>query len=279
MFNELKKINERPEPFEFITTEVLWNDPHISKNMLDTHLNAELDLASRRMAFIEKSVVWIVSRFILGEDTRVCDFGCGPGLYTIRLAQKGAKVTGLDFSERSIRYARNAAKEKGLTVEYVQTNYLDFETDEKFDLITLIYCDFCALSPEQRRQLLQKFSTMLTEGGAILFDVCAEAMFAQREERTAYASSLDGGFWSAADYFGFVNSFKYADAKVTLDKYTIIEASRTWQVYNWLQYFRPKTLRVEIEACGLQVVELLGNVAGAPYDDTGTEFAVVVQRK
>ncbi len=129
MFNELKKINERPEPFEFITTEVLWNDPHISKQMLETHLKEDVDLASRRMTFIEKSVAWIVHRFAVSEGTRVCDFGCGPGLYTIRLAETGAKVTGLDFSERSIAYARNAAQEKGLAIDYVLTNYLDYETD------------------------------------------------------------------------------------------------------------------------------------------------------
>ncbi len=70
MFNELKKINERPEPFEFITTEVLWNDPHISKQMLETHLNEDVNLASRRMTFIEKSVAWIVDRFAVSEGTR-----------------------------------------------------------------------------------------------------------------------------------------------------------------------------------------------------------------
>ena len=279
MFNELKKINERPEPFAYITTEVLWNDPHISKHMLAAHLKEDVDLASRKMAFIEKSVAWIVSRFSLGEGMQICDFGCGPGLYTIRLAERGATVTGLDFSEHSIAYARNAAQEKGLAIEYVLTNYLAYETTEKFDLITMIYCDFCVLNPEQRSLLLKKFSFMLKDDGAILFDVCSENAFEKKDEIATYAHQLHGGFYSAEDYFGFMNTFKYADEKVMLDQYTIVEESRTWQVYNWLQYYNPEALTAAIEACGLQVVEQLGDVAGAPFDEAADEFAVIVQKK
>ena len=279
MFNELKKINERPEPFEFITTEVLWNDPHISKGMLETHLKEDIDLASRRMDFIDKSVEWITSHFSVSEGTRICDFGCGPGLYTIRLAQKGAKVTGLDFSERSIAYARNAASKKGLAIEYVLTNYLEYETTEKFDLITIIYCDLCALSPEQRKQLLTKFYSMLKDDGAILLDVGSEKAYEKLEETVLYAHRLHDGFYSAEDYFGFMNTFKYADEKVVLDQYTIVEEGRIWQVYNWLKYFSPETLTAEVVACGLQVVDLLGDVAGAPFDEAADEFAVIVKKQ
>lgn len=278
MFNELKKINERPEPFECITTEVLWNDPHISKQMLETHLKEDVDLASRKMAFIERSVAWITSRFSVGEGTRVCDFGCGPGLYTIRLAEKGAKVTGLDFSERSIAYAKKAAWEESLTIDYVLTNYLAYETSEEFDLITMIYCDFCVLNSAQRKLLLQKFHSLLKDDGAILFDVCSERAFEKREETVAYEYQPINSFWSAEEYYSFKNTLKYDDEKVILDKYTIVEEGRSWQVYNWLKYFTPKTLTIELEDCGLKVVELLGNVAGAPFDDTADEFAVIVKK-
>jgi 2-polyprenyl-3-methyl-5-hydroxy-6-metoxy-1,4-benzoquinol methylase len=38
------------------------------------------------------------------ESTEIADFGCGPGLYTEKLAERGATVTGIDFSENSIRH-------------------------------------------------------------------------------------------------------------------------------------------------------------------------------
>jgi hypothetical protein len=62
---------------------------------------------------------------------------------------------------------------------------------------------------------------------------------------------------------------------VTLDKHTIIEAERTWVVYNWLQHFSPDSLRTEFEAAGFEVAEFYGDVAGADYDEDGRDFAIV----
>ena len=54
MFEKLEKINERPKPFEFYTARDLWTDEHTSKQMLSLHLNEEIDVSSRNIAFVEK---------------------------------------------------------------------------------------------------------------------------------------------------------------------------------------------------------------------------------
>lgn len=102
MFETLKNLNIRPQPFEFYTADQLWTDDHISERMLAYHLDEEGDLSSRNAVFIDQSVDWMASYFCIAESTRIADFGCGPGLYTTRLARKQAQVTGVDFSKRSI---------------------------------------------------------------------------------------------------------------------------------------------------------------------------------
>ena len=104
MFNELKQMNEKPKPFEIYTAEELWTDEYTSKQMLNYHLNEDIDLSSRNRKFIEKSVEWILTHFSVNDNTRMMDFGCGPGLYTQRFANTGAKVTGIDFSKSSINW-------------------------------------------------------------------------------------------------------------------------------------------------------------------------------
>ena len=56
----------------------------------------------KQSSSIDRSVEWIASRFNIDRDSTIVDFGCGPGLYTPRLAKRGANVTGIDFSGRSI---------------------------------------------------------------------------------------------------------------------------------------------------------------------------------
>ncbi|WP_236622692.1 SAM-dependent methyltransferase [Methanococcoides methylutens] len=247
--------------------------------MLEYHLNRDVDLASRNSTFIKDSVEWMTDHFNIEKGTRICDFGCGPGLYTTRFAKKGAIVKGVDFSERSIRYARETASKNVLEIDHVLQNYLDFDTQESFDLITMIFCDFCALSPDQRKILLGKFYEFLDDDGSIFLDVCSISAFDQREETIAYGPYLMDGFWSANEYYGFMNTFKYGDEKVVLDKYTIIEESGTIEVYNWLQYYGLASIRKELEDIGFCVTEHYSNVSGVPYDPKSPEFAIVAKKK
>ncbi|GLS84557.1 class I SAM-dependent methyltransferase [Paraferrimonas haliotis] len=276
MFKQLLEINQRPKSFEFYTADELWTNEHTSKQMLEYHLNGAIDVSSKNSAFIDKAVDWMATHFQVQQGTAIADFGCGPGLYTTKLAEKGAVVTGIDFSKRSLSYAKQVAADKGLNIDYIQANYLDFETNEKFDLITMIMYDYCALSPQQRNTMLKKFKSMLKPNGSILFDVYSLNAFAQKSESSAYELNQLNGFWSADDYYCFVNTFKYEQEKVMLDKYTIIESAQTRTVYNWLQYFDERSLRNEIESAGLSIKQHYGDVAGSAYCTEASEFAVVV---
>jgi SAM-dependent methyltransferase len=246
--------------------------------MLAFHLDGNIDVSSRRLGFINRSVEWITAHFGCGAETRIIDFGCGPGLYAERFAQRQATVTGVDFSKRSIEYAQEVAARKGLNIHYVIQDYLEFETSDSFDLILMIMCDFCALSPTQRRVMLGKFLGMLKPGGALLLDVYSTAAFDQREETATYEVNLMDGFWSAYKYYGFLNTFKYEEERVVLDKYTLVERSGTRTVYNWLQYFSADELEREFVDAGFAIEAFYADVAGAPFDADGSEFAVVARK-
>ncbi|MDY7031638.1 MAG: class I SAM-dependent methyltransferase [Thermodesulfobacteriota bacterium] len=278
MFEELERINERPEPFQFYTASDLWTDEHTSKQMLSFHLNEAIDVSSRNAEFINRSVEWIASEFNIGSDSKIADFGCGPGLYAARLAKRGADVTGIDFSGRSIEYAKKVAAREQLNISYVKQNYLEFETEDRFDLVLMIMCDFCVLSPTQRKGLLSKFHKILKPSGSVLLDVYSLSAFKQREETATYEVNQLNGFWSQNRYYGFLNTFKYDEEKVVLDKYTIIELDRTRKVYNWLQYFAPEDIEREFIEAGFSVKGLYSDVGGNPYDRKSSEYAVIADR-
>lgn len=278
VFHELQRIKERPSVFSRLTTAALWTDPHISEQMLRFHLDGSIDLSSRKTEFIDASVAWITEAFHLTGQSRILDLGCGPGLYTNCLARVGVDVTGIDFSSRSIAYAREAAAQEGLRATYVNEDYLAWESSQRFDLITMIFCDYCALAPQQRLPLLHKIERLLEPEGAFLFDVCSLAALGARVESAEYAPSLMDGFWSPVPYFGFLNKFVYPEERVTLDKYEIVEADRTRTFYNWLQYFDPEAITAELDRAGLEAASVLGDVAGRPFEPSSSEFAIVARR-
>ena len=278
LFCVLESANKKPAVFSVYTAKELWTDEHTSEQMLAYHLNGEIDVSSRRTSFIDDSVRWMTECFDLSESGRIIDFGCGPGLYTSRFAHLGAEVCGIDFSSRSIAYAREFAAQNNLEISYTEADYLEYQPEDEFDLITMIMCDYCALSPTQRAAMLVKFNELLSDRGRIVLDVYSMNAFADKKEESMYEKNQLDGFWSAEPYYGIVNSFKYNREKVSLDKYTIIERNRQREVFNWLQYFTPEFLEQEASAAGLEIDEVYRDVAGNQYDSGATEFAVVMKK-
>ena len=279
IYETLERINRRPDVYSRYTADALWTSPDISEMMLRYHLDGDVDLASRRTDFIEASFAWMRDRFGLGPGVRVIDLGCGPGLYVSRLARTGAQVTGVDFSPRSIEYARERAQREGLDVDYRLGDYLALDIESGYDLATMIMCDYCALSPAQRGRLLRRVAELLKPGGRFLFDVYSLAYFETWDEMAAYGERLMDGFWSAQPYFGFQNTFRYEQEKVVLERYLIVERERQSEYFNWFQHYSLETLSAEVESAGLIVEDVYGDVAGEPFDPSLPEFAIVVRTR
>ncbi len=275
LFEELREIVHRPEPHACYTTPELWNDPHISKQMLTLHLDPDQGLASRTGAQVDASARWIAEHFRLGPESRVCDFGCGPGLFTERFAQQGAHVTGIDLSERSIAYARKVNEEKKLGIDYVLQNYLETDLQGPFDLITLIFCDFCVLSPGQRQTLLRTFKKLLAPQGHLLLDVITGNFYEDFPEQQSWEWYEQGGFWAQGPHHVLKKSFRYEDQRLLLDKYVVLESGRRRESYNWLQCFELEDLRREFAEAGLRIVAHYADVAGNPAEPGAKELAVV----
>jgi len=278
MFKQLKEINKKPKLFEFYTAEALWADTYRAQQMLFYHLNKELDLASRNAHFIQKSTNWIINQFNITTKSRIGDFGCAVGLYTTAFAKTGARVTGIDFSINSLEYAKEIARKQHLEINYVHKNYLEYDSNETYDLITMIMCDFCVLSPEQRKVLLSKFHKLLADDGSVLLDVQSLNAFDRLEESSSYELNHLNRFWAEDDYYAFVNTFKYPEENVSLDQYTIFEKDETYTVYNWFQYYSVETLKREFEEAGFTINAVYKNVAGEAYCDNESEFAVIVKK-
>ncbi|GAA4016117.1 class I SAM-dependent methyltransferase [Streptomyces marokkonensis] len=275
MFEELSSLNARPAIYSQVTTSDLWTDPHISARMLAAHLDPHVDLSSYRAEYLENVVDWLISRFHVRAGLRVADFGCGPGLYTTRLARTRADVTGLDLSSRSLDHAKSLAHADGLSVRYLEQDYLSYRDDARYDLTIMVMRDYCALTPDGRRALLHTVRAHLDSGGSFVFDVDSTAALADVREQATYAPSLMDGFWSDQPYFGFHNTYRYESERVSLDKFEIFEAERTRAYFNWVRYFTPDELTGDLLDAGFDEVEILGDLTGAPYNDEAPQFAAI----
>lgn len=276
----LKLINllmAPPEPFTPGESQ-FWDDPYISGQMLAAHLNPKNDLASRRPETIDRSVNWLVETLGLGTGAAVLDLGCGPGLYAIRFAQHGLKVTGVDYSRRSIEYAIQNAQKQKLDIEYRYQNYLHLADSEKYDAVFLIYGDFCPLSPDARRNLLHNVHRALKPGGFFILDVTTRA------HRKLHGSVnnwylAENGFWKPGAHLVLEEGFDYPDQSIFLDQAIVIDANGKVFVYRmWFQDFTRESVTLELEREGFLIQSIGSDLCGSPYKD-GTEWIGIITKK
>ncbi len=84
-------------------------------------------------------VNWIDERVSLAGK-RVLDVGCGGGILSEAMAQRGATVTGIDMGEAPLAVARLHQLESGVSVEYRQitAEALAEEQPGQFDVVTCL---------------------------------------------------------------------------------------------------------------------------------------------
>lgn len=248
---DLIQLSQRPAPYEK-GSHFMWTDPYIGKFLLETHLNKEVDLASRLESSIERTMEWILSK-CGAASMKVLDLGCGPGLYTQRFARLGHRVTGVDLSENSLNHAKKAAEEEGLDINYIHGSYLEQDLGENaYDLIILIYLDFGVLSPEEQAKVLQKVGRALKPTGQFIFDVMNEASFSEHKESRELELEPQGGFWSPNPYLSLSNYYIYNDEKAMVSQSIVMEDPDTVRTYRfWTQFFTDKHIEILLKENGL----------------------------
>jgi len=147
-----------------------WHDPAFSERMLEEHLTQDHDAASRRVEVIEEQAHWIHDCLLGGEPGKILDLGCGPGLYANRLTQFGHRVTGVDYSPASIRYARQQAEKDGLKIAYIEADIRQADYGGPYDLAMLIYGEFNVFKPVDAALILEKIFQALKPGGRLLLE-------------------------------------------------------------------------------------------------------------
>ena len=69
------------------------------------------------------------------KNIKILDIGCGGGLLSEPMCKLGAKVTGIDASDKNIKVAKLHSKKNNLKIAYLCSSPEKFNTEEKFDVI------------------------------------------------------------------------------------------------------------------------------------------------
>jgi len=281
----IRKYSARPALFEPGEPR-FWDDPHISKSMLEEHLNPKHDAASRKTETIDKTVGHLFKSKIIEPEMKVLDLGCGPGLYSERICRAGACVAGLDISENSIRYAQNSAVRAGLMtsgacclkqadskIEYHCMNFFDMDYREEFDAVIQIYGELCTFSDEMRDRLLKLIHKALKKGGKFVFDVSTRRLRERGGLKNGWYISREG-FWRPGKHMVLEQGFDFPEEDVWLDQYIVIDQQRAGVYRNWFHDYSLDTISSVLTGAGFNIRSAWNDLTGTGLTEDGEWIAI-----
>jgi len=130
-----------------------WWDPDSEFKPLHDINPLRLDYIDRIAALAEKTVL---------------DVGCGGGILAESMATRGARVTGIDMSEKALKVAKLHGLESGVQVDYRQiaVESLAEEAPGRFDIVTCM--EMLEHVPEPA-SVVQACAKLVKPGGFVFF--------------------------------------------------------------------------------------------------------------
>jgi SAM-dependent methyltransferase len=177
----------------------------------------------------------------------VLEYGCGACQFGIRVAMRGANVTGLDFSATQLRHGRTKMAETGVRFPVVQADgeQIPF-ADERFDLI---FCDHGVMGFADPFLTVPEVARVLRPGGLFVFNGTTPWMWVAWGD-----DELPAGREMRLDYFGLRRA-DHDDPDWSTTEFQLTYG-------DWIRLFRANHFEIE------DLIELRPDAhAATTYDD------------
>jgi SAM-dependent methyltransferase len=275
---DVVRRSSQPEPWGE-GDNIPWHEPGFSARMLREHLSQEHDAASRRSERIARHVGFIHGTLLAGKPARVLDLGCGPGLYTARLAALGHRCHGIDISPASIHHARERAAEGDGDCSYDEADLRAADYGCDHDLVMLLFGELNVFAPDDALLILRKARAALRRGGQLLLEphTLERVELLGAEPQTWWSSP--SGLFSDAPHLVLMQHAWHAERRAATVRYFVLDAvtaaverhAQTMQGYGLAAY------RELLTSAGFGDVTFHASLTGRDDDAEPGLFAIVAR--
>jgi len=223
---------------------------------------------------------------------RTLEVGCGTGRVLIPTAAAGCDITGLDLSPHMLRICRQKLDKQPedvrQRVKLVEGNMTDFDTGEKYQLVTIPFRPFQHLvTVGEQKACLACIHRHLSPEGLLVFDVF-NPNFARlganpgneyEKEDLPEKRLPDGRKLRRTNRLtGFHRDRQYNDVElIYYITYPDGKTERLVQAFPMRYFFRYEIEHL-LEICGFKVVDLFGDFDKSAYSGDSPEMIFIAEK-
>jgi SAM-dependent methyltransferase len=218
---------------------------------------------------------------LAGHPTKILDLGCGPGLYSSRLAKLGHECVGIDYSPASIAYAVEQAEKQGLSCTYMHQDIRTAEYGHGFGLAMQIFGEINVFRPADARRILDKAHRALAGGGLLLLEPHTFAAVQRLGEEGPSWYSSPGGLFSEQPHLCFQESFWDGASRTATIRYFVVDAAsgQVTRCAQTLQAYTDHEYQTLLAESGFGAIEFFPSLTGDGTKSRGDLFALVARKR
>ena len=192
------------------------------------------------------------------RPAKLCDCACGTGALSVRFAERGIRVTGVDISPAMLEQAQARARQRGVQAMFARQDMCDLRLPRPVDAL-VCGCDGVnyLLGDDQLNAFFAAARAALKPGGALAFDISSARKLEQVLGNNFFGEERDDVAYLWA------NRFDPAARTVTMDlTFFVREADNRYRRFTEVHVQKahdPAHLAKLLEAQGFGRVEIFGD--------------------
>ncbi len=216
----------------------------------------------------------------------ILDIACGFGRHSIMLAQHSASVVGVDYSEYMVHEARKRAKEKKVSVEFLEGDMRNLPVAQReFDFIIQMFSSFGYFDSQlDDMKVLRNVADVLKPNGRYILDLNNALRLIFIIYKNA---NKQGGDIPEFSYEKTIGRLKVlhnisVDSKIMrvslirewLDRKKVLQKYQVhWRIYTYLE------IESMLQCSGLEIENVYGDYDGGDFTYKSPRMILVVRHK
>ena len=208
----------------------------------------------------------------LTEPSDLLDLCCGPGRHSVRLAQRGHRVTGVDISAYNLEAAAAQAAEFGVDVAWREADMRDTGlAGSSQNAVINMFTAFGYFDDEGNQRVLEEVARVLRPGGCFLIELINRDSLMRRFEPRRSGERRDGRMGVEEHEFDAV-----AGTNTTRWKVTDSAGHGTFQSFT-VRVYTLQELELRMSQAGLAVEDAWGGLDGSELTMDSRRLAVLAR--
>lgn len=215
----------------------------------------------------------VCSLLDLPDSGTVADIPSGVGRHAVELADRGARVTGVDATAPYLARASERAQERGVSdaIEFVHEDMRTFSRPNEFDAVLNLYTSFGYFEKrEDDERTARNFHESLRPGGTLLMSLTSKETLAGKFEKRTW-DERDGTY--VLEEHHVTDDWSWMENRwIVVTEDDVSEFTVSHRLYSAFE------LTALLERVGFDDVSVYGNLAGEPYDENAGHLVVVATK-